>query len=255
MLLYCLFHDVVFFPAVVLLVFAVITWMLTGFFFFYSYKLKKKTNLLPSFHFLVYLWGFTSCFSIRLLPSSDGPRHHMQCVFTVFLPFSIVSFLHNFCTFFLFYTIKERRHQLTSLSVCVNKIEPGRNLSLVELLRTRCGGEAGPASVFTDVWCACGRRRRCPAGRACQRTDGHRCNLHHIWRAPQISRRKVKTLSETHTRTLVQITTFATSVYNLGGQVNLEGEPRQNSPARCFWRCRLGTCMCPVLQNRRGDVM
>lgn len=54
--------------------------------------------------------------------------------------------------------------------------------------------------MFTDV-VVCGEAEELPSGRAWQWLDGHRCDLYHIWKAPRISRRKVKTPRCTHTRT------------------------------------------------------
>lgn len=51
--------------------------------------------------------------------------------------------------------------------------------------------------MFTDV-VVCGEAEELPSGSAWQWMDGHRCDLYHIWKAPRISRRKVKTPHCTH---------------------------------------------------------
>lgn len=133
----------------------------------------SQKKVLPSFHFLVSMCELTSCFSTHLLPSSDGvQRHHMQCVFTVFLPFSIVSFLHNFCTFFSFLYNKGKETSIhwSPCLCCLYEIDTDKNWASSQCWGSGFGkrrGRPGCLLMFATCMCVCFWRRRRPAGRAC----------------------------------------------------------------------------------------
>lgn len=74
---------------------------------------SERVQLLTSW--LFFLWERTSWFRAQF--------HHMQCVFAVFQLFSIVNFLHEFCTFsFLYNKNKENYICLSGVSCLTDKV-------------------------------------------------------------------------------------------------------------------------------------